>query len=71
MTDQDQQQKTENKIEELFVRYGKENPAVKLAELIINRSILKAFADAGFMDELIERAEIDWDAVEELAEHLK
>jgi hypothetical protein len=71
MTDQDQQQKTENKIEELFAKYGKDNPAVKLAELIITRSILKAFTNAGFMDELVNRSEIDWDAVEELAEHLK
>jgi hypothetical protein len=60
----------QHKFEELVEKYGADNPAVALAELIIELSVFKVLKRAGFMEELLTRTGVDWDAVEEIAEHL-
>ena len=57
------------KFEELVEKYGPDNPAVALAELIIEVSTYQVLKRAGFMEELLTRTGVDWEAVEEIAEH--
>jgi hypothetical protein len=59
----------QHEFEKLVEKYGADNPAIALAELIIEVSTFQVLKRAGFMEELLTQTGVDWDAVEEVAEH--